>query len=541
MGSATDRGTAGNPISGPAPVPAGCFGLHATTSFELATGATAGARLLPQAAWYFRDEIIAVPRAGTRAAGFAPGAPIDDDLGRWQATLGDAIPADLPPLVWVAAPARWDHAALAADGSAIAADGQARPARWVAKIPLNRAYLDATSYAYLSRRPLRLRGEAGRDGFTIRTVWPEDWRLPATIEPRPLGADAIESLRALAREQPQGGARSPFAALRLWAREGTEPAPGAPVLAFLVNGAQGDDDEAHAGHFAIVTGRIGEDGGIGDWLVNDFYTLDSESEKGIVAAPVPLDNYLGDLNAGQAWYRPSTMLVAVLRESAAANLVQSALGRVYNHFYRHQLVYYHPDTNCTSISVDTLRALGLAVPRRPAAHPVLAAAGFPLLLLRARSLAKAQQQCDYWSTDPTRLLPAVALEEILAALLDLVGPRRSSTVPRGRLAALLARDLASLLFVRIPQLPSSRAWGDAPVGSLTEYATRLPRPPAQPVIVPVPPRPLPEGLRPPDLPPPPLRRSDVVAGLWGVLLVVGIPALARALWRRWRARRATAL
>ena len=84
------------------------------------------------------------------------------------------------------------------------------------------------------------------------------------------------------------------------------------MLAFIVNGAQGDDDEAHAGHFAIVTGRIADDGAIGDWLVNNFYTLDAESEKGIIAAPVPLDNYLADLNSGQAYYRPSHLLVAVL-------------------------------------------------------------------------------------------------------------------------------------------------------------------------------------------------------------------------------------
>ena len=57
------------------------------------------------------------------------------------------------------------------------------------------------------------------------------------------------------------------------------------MLAFMVNGAQGDDDEAHAGHFALVTGRTQEDGAIGDWLVNNFYALDSESEKGILAAP----------------------------------------------------------------------------------------------------------------------------------------------------------------------------------------------------------------------------------------------------------------
>src|SRR5204862_8231741 len=145
---------------------------------------------------------------------------------------------------------------------------------------------------------------------------------------------------------------------------------GAPVLAVILNGAQGDDDEAHGGHFALVTGRIGAagtpggPGAINDWLTNNFYTLDAESEKGIIAAMLPLDNYLADLNSGQAYYRPSYLLVTVLSDERAARVVQGALGRVYNQFYRHQLVYYHPTTNCTSISIDPLRAPGLDVPAR---------------------------------------------------------------------------------------------------------------------------------------------------------------------------------
>jgi hypothetical protein len=445
----------------------------------------------------------------------------------------------MPPLVWVAAPELRSGCALAPDGTTLCRGGACEAVRWVPRIAANRAFADGSSCTYLARRALRLRGTTREDGFEIRSVWPQDWRLSQVCEPRvfPAAGDVRAQWRALTRAAPRGGATSPFAAWQLWSRGTPAAPPGAPVLAFLVNGAQGEDDEAHAGHFAIATGRIARDGGIGDWLVNDFYTLDSESEKGILAAPVPLDNYLGDLNSGQAWYRPSMMLVAVLRERDAADLVQSALGRIYNHFYRHQLVYYHPEVNCTSISVDTLRVLGLDIERRPAAHPLLAAAGFPLLLARERSLAKAKQWCDYLSADPTRLLPAVALEEIVAALWALACPREADAAPRGRLATLLARDLDALICLRLPQFPSSRAWGDAPVTSLAEYAARLPRPPARPVIVPVPERPFPQDLRDPDLLPPPLRRSDLVAGCWGVASLVGVPAVARALWRRLRARR----
>jgi hypothetical protein len=127
------------------------------------------------------------------------------------------------------------------------------------------------------------------------------------------------------RAEPAGGARSAFATSTLWQRRkgGEAVPPGRAVLALMVNGAQGDDDEAHAGHFALVTGRTRDDGAIGDWLVNNFYALDSESEKGILAAPVPLDNYLADLNSGQNWYRPSQLLVLVLADDRAAVLVQA--------------------------------------------------------------------------------------------------------------------------------------------------------------------------------------------------------------------------
>ena len=145
----------------------------------------------------------------------------------------------------------------------------------------------------------------------------------------------------------------------------------------MVNGAQGDDDEAHAGHFALVTGRVQEDGAIGDWLVNNFYSLDVESEKGILAAPVPLDNYLADLNSGQGWYRPSCMLVAVFqRPRVGAAAVRAH--RVYNQFWRHQLVYYHPTTNCTSISVDDCARSAWTF-RRAARQADWPGSGFPFV------------------------------------------------------------------------------------------------------------------------------------------------------------------
>jgi hypothetical protein len=113
----------------------------------------------------------------------------------------------------------------------------------------------------------------------------------------------------------------------------------------------GDDDGRMAG---ILT----------DWLVNNFYTLDAESEKGILAAPGAARQLPGRPQRGQAWYRPSWLLVATLRDAVRRVHVQSAFGRVFNQFYRHQFAYQHARANCTGISVDALRAIGWQVPAR---------------------------------------------------------------------------------------------------------------------------------------------------------------------------------
>jgi hypothetical protein len=71
------------------------------------------------------------------------------------------------------------------------------------------------------------------------------------------------------------------------------------------------------------------------------------------------------------------MLVAVLCSDRAPALLQAGLNRVYNQFWRHQLVYQHASMNCASISVDVLRVLGWDIPvRGPTSR--LVAAGLPV-------------------------------------------------------------------------------------------------------------------------------------------------------------------
>jgi len=519
----------------------GLLGPYPASSFRLTDGKCTDCATIPSARWYFEEETIGVPAAGLPVAAYGRSIAPFDDLREWHAARADDAPLEHPPLVWIAAPQLVRHARLHPDGASLNVGGAALPIERVAKISLNRSYYDASSTRFLVSRPLAARGRLDTNGrFVVRTLWPEDFHLRHAPPFRALPANVAPelALRQIMRAEPNGGAQSPFAAFTLWQRTST-PSDwrGRTVLAFIVNGAQGDDDEAHAGHFALVTGRIADDGAIGDWLVNNFYTLDAESEKGIIAAPVPLDNYLADLNCGQAYYRPSYLLVAVLAQERAATLVQAALGRIYNQFYRHQLVYYHPTTNCTSISVDTLRALGLDVPGRGPTSRLLAWLGFPYFAAKERSVAKAKLSFDYLTVDQTRLMPAAAVEDIIGHLLALLSGTPTGAPADRSLGRMLTADVDALALLRIPQIPSSRAWGDAPVVDMREYRARLPRDRAKMQIVPVPPRPFPERLRDPDLQAPPPYPSERAALIWGIVLLFGIPALIAKAWKELRAPR----
>jgi hypothetical protein len=509
------------------------LGLFRMDELRLATGRCRDCAVIPQALWYFADETIATPKRGITPAGFSRGMSAWDDLRRWASAHPLDAKLDAPPLLWIGAPETVRGAELSNAGTTLVAGANRWSFAQVPKIPLNRSYYDSSSTAFLSGRCLAVRGTT-RDGtFTARTIWPEDFRLDGSAPLQPIEATP-DAIRALIRSHPRGGARSPFSTLTLWERSpgAARAQESAPVLALVLNGAQGDDDEAHAGHFALITGYVGADGAIGNWITNNFYTLDAESEKGILPAMLPLDDYLADLNSGQSWYRPSYLLVAVMKRDRVAKRVQGALERVYNQFYRHQLVYRHTTMNCASISVDVLRILGFDIPARGPTSWAAAAFGFPYFMLRNRSVAKAAQTFDYLTEDQTRLLPAAAFEEIGAEMLRLATGR--SARPGTPIESAFAEDIEALVYLSVPQLPSSRAWGDYPVATAWEYRARYPRDPAQAKIIPVPPRRFPERLRDDDLLPPPRKRSDLAVAILATVSIVGIPWL---LWRWWQAAR----
>ncbi|HEX8403175.1 MAG TPA: hypothetical protein VF670_01050 [Duganella sp.] len=499
------------------------IGLYPATDFSVTRADCRGCAASPQALWYFGDDIVAV--AKREAVGSSPRARAQDDVLAWRLQTAGKAQGKPPQLLWMGSP-QVAQGRLAADAASLSADGSSLPVALVARLASNRSFFDASSQKYFAGRDVKARGVFKDGTYHARTLWPQDYAMPALPAAVPLGrGESIESLVRLNN----GGAREPFATRTLWRRDGaSEPAlAGKPALAFILNGAQGDDDEAYGGHFAVATGRFDRQGGWDNWIVNNFYNLGSVSEKGIIASMLPMDAYMADLNSGQSWYRPSYMLVAVLKDERVPALYQEAISRVFHHFYSQDFLYRHAGTNCAGINVETLRTLGWKIPRVGGESPLKAAVALPYMALKEVSLASGQSAYDYLKTERTELLPFVAFNTIGEDLLHRLTGKEG---PRTTLEAQLANDLEALVFVRIPQFPSSRAYGYDPVLSLNEYQRRAPADRADWKIIPVPPRAFPAALKNPLAPKEQRPPSVTATYAWTAALLVCLScsiALAR--------------
>ncbi len=475
------------------------LGLLPAAEFKVTDGNCSDCATLKQGLWYFRDDVLAVPLPSKPISGFKSSADVAGGMREWAAG-GKVDKLDFPGLVWLGAPQIFDDATILPDGATIrAADGKVTGLKLVPKIASNLSYWNADTTAFFAKRPVRIRGAyqeaAGAGAFTARTVWPKDYVIDQNnLAAKPFAAN--ESLTSFVREE-NGGAASPYATRLLWERN---PGQGRqwqdkPVIGVMLNGAQGDDDEAYGGHFAIATGHLGKEGEWSDWIVNNFYNLDSVSEKGIIAAPVPMDNYLMDLNSGQQYYRPSYMLVAVLNKPRTAAAYQGGVQRVFNHFYRHDFTYQHAGANCAGISLDVFKALGWNIPERGATSNLKALGAYAYLSATEGSLTSGRKIYDYLTEEQVRLYPAVAFAAAGQDLMELVGAAKGQARTLTPFEQQLQSDVEALVLVRIPQVPSSRVMGSHPIFSFDEFMARTPADRSKWKIVPVGPRPFPDALR----------------------------------------------
>src|SRR5512137_738477 len=124
------------------------FGLYPAADFRLTDGNCTDCPTIPQALWYFRQETIAVPRAGLPVASFATGVSAVDDLRGWLHGRAPESPPEYPPLVWAAAPGVVAGALLSADATRLEHAAGSLPAALTPKIALNRSYFNGASAEY---------------------------------------------------------------------------------------------------------------------------------------------------------------------------------------------------------------------------------------------------------------------------------------------------------------------------------------------------------------------------------------------------------
>lgn len=484
------------------------YGLYPQSDFITTTGECQNCNSIPQALWYFGQEHIAIPKVKTQ--NFDPTLAAQTDVKHW---LANGKTESLPSLIWTGKTDKL-QGTLSTDASSIQSEEKTIPFQPVAKIASNLSYYNAASIQFFANQTVTLYGEQAKNAFVAHSIWPQQFNLTRqNTTYQPLNNQTIAELV----RKNAGGADSPFQAKVLWQKNVDTTWQNKPVLAFVLNGAQGDDDEAHGGHFAVASGRFGENGEWQDWLVNNFYNLGSVSEKGIIAASVPMYRYQGELNSGQSWYRPSYMLVAVLKNERNAALYQNAINRVFHHFYRQDFLYRHAGVNCAGINLETLRTLGWHIPERGATNLPKAFAALPFKAIQDGNLESGLKAFDYLAAEQTNLYPMVAFETIGQDLLGRIAKQNT----RSDFEKILAEDLEAIIYVHIPQFPSSRAFGAAPVASLDEYMARVPENMAQWKIVPVAPRPFPNTLLDNNAPAEPLRPAIYGLIFW-VLVLMGL-------------------
>jgi hypothetical protein len=425
----------------------GYLGLYKEDDFVVGTGRCSGCRAPTEGKWYFLDDVIATPKAGT------------------------------PALIWIGAHELVEGATLSKDGKTLLLkDGTSVPVALVPKIESNQSYYDTSSVAYFQGRTLRLRGEyveqSGVRTFVARTIWPEDYRVDAAnIQ----AADAknsgdIDSLVSADK----GGAKQPFQTEVLWERPGDRQWDGKPVMGVMLNGAQGDDDETFGGHFSMFTGRYGPGGSMADWMFDNFYDMNTTSEKGIVASMVPMDKYMTDLNSGQSWYRPTDMIVMIMKDDRVPAEVQEMFKTRYAQYYAQDFKYDHTHLNCTALIADPVRAAGWHFPKDGATpKPIAKAIG----ALAGKIAGNAQAGEEIYQSlieEPTRGFPRKAFDSVGGDLLSMEGADGAD--PLGRkltpFEKMMQEDIVAVLWVRLPQIPSSRKFGREPVSGVTDYLLR---------------------------------------------------------------------
>lgn len=487
------------------------IGLYNSKDFKTTTGKCADCAVPNSNLWYFENEIISVPKEKSRIASLK-GNDAKEDVKNFYINNKRKVDNSLPATVWVGSVNTIEGKLNSNATKIVTKDGRIVDFEPIKKIDTNLSYYNEKSVDFFKDKEVIARGTLEGGKFIARSMWLKDFNINKNLNVTPLKNQKIIDL-----VRDKNISDNEMTTRVLWSKNGQEVSLGnKPVLAFILNGAQGDDDEAHGGHFAVATGIFGKNGEWNNWLVNNFYGLNSFSEKGITSSILPMDSYQADLNSGQSWYRPTYMLVAVMKDKKVPQLYQESINRVFNHFYRHDFEYNHALANCTGLNLETFRTLGWNIPQLGGESNLKAVAALPFITAKDQSLINGKKAFNYLNAEMTNLYPLVGFDTVGQDLLNKVVQNKATNEFEEK----LIEDIEAIIYVKLPQLPSSRAFGSAPVASLDEYMKRVPEDKAKWKIIPVEPRPMPEILKSKNPVAWTKDYSDYVVVTYGLLLLI---------------------
>ena len=220
----------------------------------------------------------------------------------------------------------------------------------------------------------------------------------------------------------------------------------------------------------------------------------NEIEKRLLEAERRLDYLERQINTNRQ--AAHIVAAAVLKDARATSRLQAAIEPIYNHFYRHDFLYHYSYANCARISSDILRAIGWRVPQKGVTGDLKAAGAFAYLSVKDLSFASGQKMVDFLNEEQMRLFPRKAFEAASEDLLAiLMGQRNDTNRTLTDYEQALRDDTLAVLFILVPQIPSSRAFGTYPVASFDEYRNRVPADHSKWRIVPVDTRLFPENRK----------------------------------------------
>ena len=156
------------------------LGLHRGQDFRLANGQCADCPTIPQALFYFRDQVIAVPRPGLTLSGHSTMLRGKDDVRAWAASA-EARQLAYPGVVWLGAPQLLPEATFSPDGASLRLPGGARPASAADAENSHQPVVFRCQFTRFFRRQIRARarqpGASRRPAatYTARTIWPNDF------------------------------------------------------------------------------------------------------------------------------------------------------------------------------------------------------------------------------------------------------------------------------------------------------------------------------------------------------------------------------